>query len=322
MGWRRARSWSTAALGVSLSLSALGRAAEPSTAERVEKLRDQGFAALSARRFAEAADRFREAWELGKEFWDICNVGRAEMDLARWREAAEHLAICVKVMPEDQRPEFGERFERFRKEALAEVGALSLTANGPSADVRPSETKSEETKSEVVPASTPEAVPAPKRDAGPSLPEPPALAPKASVQEPDGLSGAAAQGKAQPRTALLLTGGALGVVGTAVGIGGFMAADRAYDDAEAMDQALKKTGFDLPCHAQGNVKACSELAHTSGQIVPFKVLGVGGIALAATGVAVIIYELVWAPSDNAKRGPNAAIIVTPEGGALGLTGSF
>jgi hypothetical protein len=101
-----------------------------------------------------------------------------------------------------------------------------------------------------------------------------------------------------------------------------MAADRAYDDAEAMDQALKKTGFDLPCHAQGNVKACSELAHTSGQIVPFKVLGVGGIALAATGVAVIIYELVWAPSDNAKRGPNAAIIVTPEGGALGLTGSF
>jgi hypothetical protein len=39
MGWRRARSWFTAALCVSLSFSALGWAAEPTTKERVNKLR-------------------------------------------------------------------------------------------------------------------------------------------------------------------------------------------------------------------------------------------------------------------------------------------
>jgi hypothetical protein len=220
-------------------------------------------------------------------------------------------------MPEDQRPEFGERFERFHKEALAEVGALSMKANGPSADVRPSETKPE-----VVPASTPEAVPAPKRDAGPPLREPPAPASKASVQEPDGLSGAAAQVKAQPRIALLLTGSALGLVGTAVGIGGLMVANKAYDDAEALHLALEKTGFDAPCYVPENFEACKEEEHTRNKVTPLRALGVGGLAFVGAGAAVIIYELVRASSDSAKGGPNAALIVTPGGAALKLTGTF
>jgi hypothetical protein len=311
MGWRRARSWSTAALGVSLSFSsALGWASEPTAEERVEKLRDQAFAALSSRRFGEAADRFREAWELGNDFWDICNLGRAEMDLGRWREAVEHLAICLKVMPEDQRPEFGERFERFYKEALAEVGALSMKANGPSADVRPSETKSE-----VVPASTPEAAPAPKRDAGPSLREPPAPGPRVSAKEP-------VQDRTQPKTALLVTGSALGIVGAVAGMGGFWVAETASDDAEAMTQALKKTGLDFPCYVPENGEICRERERKITQIAPFTTLGAGGLVLAGTGVALIVYELVRASSDNAKGGPNAAFIVTPRGGALGLTGTF
>ena len=270
--------------------------------ERIDKLREQASAALSARRFAEAADRFREAWELDKDFWDICNLGRAEMDLARWREAADHLAICLKVMPEDQRPMFGERFERFHKEALAEVGALSMKANGPSADVRPSETK-------------PEGAPAPKHDVGPSLRDPPAPAPRVSAKEP-------VQDRTQPRTALLVTGSALGIVGAAVGIGGLIAADRAYDDAEAMDKAIKKTGPDVPCFSPENFVVCKEQGDTRDKVTPFTALGIGGLALAGAGVAVIIYELVRASSDNAKRGPNAALIVTPGGGALGLTGTF
>ena len=71
------------ALGVSLSFSAFGRASERTVDERIDTLREQAFAAVSAGRFAEAADRFREAWELDKDFWDICNLGRAEMDRAR-----------------------------------------------------------------------------------------------------------------------------------------------------------------------------------------------------------------------------------------------
>ena len=318
MRWRRARSWSTAALGVSLSLSsALSRASEPTTAERVETLRDQGFDALSANRFMAAADRFRAAWELGKEFYDICNLGRAEMDLNRWREAVEHLAICLKVMPEDQKPKFGVRFERFHKEALAEVGAQCLAANGPSTDGRPSETKPE-----VVPASTPEAAPAPKRDAGPLLPEPPAPAPKASVKETGGRSEAAAQGKEQSRVALLVAGSALSVVGTAVGFGGFWAAESAYDDAEAMNLTLQKPAPDLPCNFQANREACDELVRAKNKIFPLMTLGVGGFALAGAGVAVILYEAVRGSADIGKGGPNAVLLVTPGGGVLGLTGTF
>jgi len=318
MRWRRARSWSTAALGVSLSLSsALSRASEPTTAERVETLRDQGFDALSAHRFMEAADRFRNAWELGKEFWDICNLGRAEMDLGRWREAVEHLAICLKVMPEDQKPTFGERFERFHKEALAEVGALSLAANGPSTDGRPSETKPE-----VVPASTPEAAPAPKRDAGPSLREPPAPAPKASVKETGGRSEAAAQGKEQSRVAHLVAGGALGIVGTAVGFGGFWAAESAYVDAEAINLEVQKPAPHLSCGAPENHEACKEQVRASDKLFPLITLGVGGFALAGAGVAMILSEVVRGSADIGKGGPNAVILVTPGGGVLGLTGTF
>lgn len=315
MGWKRARSWLTAALGVSLffsalGFSALGWASEPTAEKCVDKLRDQAFAALSARRFGEAADRFREAWELGNDFFDICNLGRAEMDLGRWREAAEHLAICVKVMPEDQRPVFGERFERFHKEALAEVGALSMKANAPGADVRPSETKSE-----VVPASTPEAVPAPKRDAGPLLQEQPAPAPRVSAKEP-------VQDRTQPRAALLVTGGVLGIVGTVAGIGGLWAAKSAYDDVDAMTQALEKTGLDLPCYVQKNHEVCTERERNKGQVAPFTTLGAGGLVLAGAGVALIISEIVRASPDNANGGPDAALIVTLRGGALGLTGTF
>jgi hypothetical protein len=306
-----------AALGVSLSFSAFGRASERTVDERIDKLREQAFAAISARRFAEAADRFREAWELDKDFWDVCNLGRAEMDLARWHEAADHLAICLKVMPDDQKPELRERFERFHKEALAEVGALCLATNGPSAAVRPSETKSEG-----VPASTPEAVPAPKRDAGPPLREQPASAPKASVKEPDGLSGAAAQGKAQPRIGLLVTWSALGIAGAAVGIGGIVAADRAFDDARAMNQALQKGGLDPPCQSRENREACGEHARLRNKVTLLTALGVGGLDLAGAGVALIIYELVRTSSDNAEGGPNAALRVTPAGSVLELTGTF
>jgi hypothetical protein len=387
MGCPRARSYFTAALGVSLSFATQAQASEPTPEERAGTLRDQAFAALSAGHYAEAADKFREAWELGRDFLDICNLGRAEMDLGRWREAAEHITSCVKVIPESQKPVFSERFERFQRQAYAKVGALSITANVPGADVfvddkivgkiplnrlifvDPGSHKVEVRAPGFEPATTsvdatagsslhlemrlsetkPDGVSPPKReaetslllhlevrrpvtksdwvwaplqDAGTSLREQPAPAPNAFVKEPPGRSGAAAQGPAQPKTAVLVVGSALGIVGTALGVGGLMAAQRAADDAEAMDEALGKTGVDVACWAPEYSAACDEQKATKAKIVPLQLLGVGGSALAGAGIALLISEVVRASSDNAKGGPNAALIVTPEGGALGLTGSF
>jgi len=112
------------------------------------------------------------------------------------------------------------------------------------------------------------------------------------------------------------------IAGAAAGIGGLMAAQSASDDAEATANELEKTGLDSPCYTRMYEEACQERARKKSQIAPLTILGVGGLALAGTGVALIIYELARANSDNAKGVPIATFIVTPGGGALGLMGTF
>lgn len=55
----------------------------------------EGAALRRERRAAEALDRFRRAWELTRSPEALAEIGLTEHDLARWSDAAEHLAAAL-----------------------------------------------------------------------------------------------------------------------------------------------------------------------------------------------------------------------------------
>jgi hypothetical protein len=162
-------------------------------------------------------------------------------------------------------------------------------------------------KPEVEPASKPERARERKTTAGNGSP---------------GVSTSVSPKTHSPRTGPLVAGIALSVVGTAVGIGGLVAAKAAHADADAAGRKLDAMGVKDPCSGSINRELCKEYSSSVGQIAPFAGLGIGGLAVAGVGGAVILYELFGASPPNAKNSPRVALLVTPRGSALTVTGSF
>jgi hypothetical protein len=358
----RARSCFTAALGVSLSFATQAQASEPTAEERAGKLRDQAFAALSARHYAEAADRFREAWELGRDFMDICNLGRAEMDLGRWREAAEHITICVKVIPESQKPVFSERFERFQRQAYAKVGALSITANVPGADVFVDDKIVGKIPLDrlifVDPGSHKVRVSVPGYEdsarefqvaAGESMTWDVDLKPAAPEQWKPGTSENTVMRVAAPVkaiTGLPAPGGApLGqegrlwppanrASGVLLGIGagtgilgfaigsGFLAAS--IKDRLTLVELTRTVakGYRPPTCLDADAPGCAHVDELNERANIYMAVGIAGLVIGSVGGALAFRELITFGAEPRAEGTQAAFVVTPGGGALVFKGRF
>jgi hypothetical protein len=95
-------------------------------ADEARRLFKQGFAAFNEKRYQEAYDALSQAWKLQRSFDVAGNLGIVELELGKFRDAAEHLAFAVENLP----PSAKQKEREFVTEGLAaarkEVGALSI----------------------------------------------------------------------------------------------------------------------------------------------------------------------------------------------------
>lgn len=138
MGWRLARWYLLVALGCGLARPAAAQVTPQPVKARVNELRQQG-EALNNRNDPEAIARFRAAWELSKEYIDLCNLGKVQLELGHERDAVESLSGCLKLLPDPKvdphSSDFRKAVERYLTLARALVGALEIEANVPGAEV-------------------------------------------------------------------------------------------------------------------------------------------------------------------------------------------
>jgi hypothetical protein len=179
-----------------------------------------------------------------------------------------------------------------------------------------------ELKPEVVPALKPDWAPVAEAQAPPS-PQTAATGSPSPLPIPSqGMSAAAPNEEPSPMTGRFVFGIALSAVGLGFGFGGLVAARLAHEDAEAAERELDWTGLRDPCSTVRYRELCKEQGRSVDQITPLTILGVGGFVAAGVGGALVLHELVRASSHAAKNGPRAALLVTPRGSALTVTGSF
>ncbi|HSN99739.1 MAG TPA: PEGA domain-containing protein [Candidatus Nanopelagicales bacterium] len=115
-----------AAAGTSKGAAAQG----PSFAESLRR----GERARKAKRWAEAAEGYRAAYALEPRPEIAGELGECEVQLGRFREAAEHLAIGLED-PEALTDEQWRRFQSAQERAEREIATVAIAANPTAAEV-------------------------------------------------------------------------------------------------------------------------------------------------------------------------------------------
>jgi hypothetical protein len=159
--------------------------------------------------------------------------------------------------------------------------------------------------------------------------EPPVSAPNAEARRASSLSPSGRSwsqmplkeesGK-EPRP-LMIAGISLGFAGLGVATPSFVAALVAQSQANALMKNFAGEGYTQSC-SESTAQLCNDIAELRGRSDAFMVVGLGGLVLGATGLALVTYD-IFRPSPLKKRtGVQGAMVVVPGGGALRVTGSF
>src|SRR5262245_43881379 len=117
---------------VAASVPAAARAADPAPPANPEKtvmtdkarqLYEEGLAAIQKQKWLEARASLLAAWALNKHWQIAANLAGCELELGKFRDAAEHAAYYLKNSPPDRH----EKAEGQLKRAKAKVGTLSVS---------------------------------------------------------------------------------------------------------------------------------------------------------------------------------------------------
>ena len=87
----------------------------------------QGNEQFEAGQTVQAYQSYLRAWSLARSFDIACNLGRTEVEIGKTRDAAEHLAFCLKYFAASSRPESRQAKEKFQalfaqvRQAVSEV---------------------------------------------------------------------------------------------------------------------------------------------------------------------------------------------------------
>ena len=117
-----------------LTLAPAAQAADE-TSQRIAELYKQANALYDQRKLAEAEVLYLQAWNLKKTYDVACNLGAIELDLAKPRAAAEHLAYALREFPAGGKTSAREQIEGRFKKAREQVGALRVLVSAPNAKV-------------------------------------------------------------------------------------------------------------------------------------------------------------------------------------------
>jgi hypothetical protein len=117
-----------------LSLAPAAHAADE-TSQRIADLYKQANVLYDQRKLAEAEVLYLQAWSLRKTYDVACNLGAIELDLAKPRNAAEHLDYALREFPAGGKTSARELIEGRFKNARQQVGALRVRVSAPNAKV-------------------------------------------------------------------------------------------------------------------------------------------------------------------------------------------
>jgi hypothetical protein len=103
-----------------------------------DKKREEGKAASQANLWNKARDAYRAAWQIKQDWKVAANLGRAELQLGKHRDAAEHLAYAVREAPPSLAQDAPAEWNALRdllQTAQNKVGRLSITVEPVGAEV-------------------------------------------------------------------------------------------------------------------------------------------------------------------------------------------
>lgn len=273
--------------------------------------------------WAEAEPFYRAAWEQKKSYDIAGNLGLAEFQQRKWRDAAEHLSFAVKSFPASGKAANRKLLESVFDQVKAEVGAVTVTISMPGAEVSvdgakvgvsplsdtvfvdPGTRKIEATLQGYEPAS--QTISAAK---GSSQEVTLTLALKKEAPKPDSAGW-------RPTPVHLIAGGAVAVVGLGAGIAFTAVANGKASDAETARGDL--TG-PYGCYSATGPTAsrCDELTSTLKSQSTFSNLAVAGFVVggvAALGTAGLAAWTFLSPAepkaDSATATARATARVVP-----------
>lgn len=103
-----------------------------------DKRRAEGKAAAHFSQWAKALEAYQVAWAIKRDWQLAANLGRAELTLHKYRDAAEHLSYVLREAPPSLATEAPAEWNDLRqmlRKARAKVGALIIIVEQPGAEV-------------------------------------------------------------------------------------------------------------------------------------------------------------------------------------------
>lgn len=318
---------------------------------RARDLYREGASLYSARQYDQARTTLLEAWSLRHTYDIAVALGQIEIELGRYRDAAEHLDFGIRNFAPVESQQTLEQAKSAFEEVKRRVGILTIDVDASGADIRVDgdpvgksplsapifvETGPHNIEAQLDDHKTAQTI---KAVAGKeqhltlavSNAPPTVDAGLASSQGRQGTSSSAAHDEGTPAKKSIIpvfVGGAVALVGLGTGLGFHFAAESEDDDAKSLRDKIGNNGcpnsapaIAIECKALGDAAKAKDRDRnisTAGFIV-------GGIALLATGA----YFFLWpdAKTSDSPSGQNRAKIrvagaVVPHAANVWVSGQF
>jgi hypothetical protein len=243
--------------------------------------------------------------------WDIlCNLGRAEGELGLDAEALTHLDECLKEYPPSRDPKVQKargKFYDLRTEIRDRCEQMKCAYTEPPVS---SGLATEPQVAAAATGATAAAANEPKEAAPASEPKP--LDPKEHPSYID---------KPSAKWPVVITTGALGVVGLGLGVGFHFVSEAAGDEAAAEQKRLAEDG--IACEF-GTSPECAQYAAKRSEYYDFRTGAIVGlVAGGALVTTAVVMAIVW-PESKAPGGANLrpSLVVSSDEYFVGLQGKF
>ena len=320
---------------------------------------EEGVAAAKLTQWAKAHESFLKAWKITQHYQIAANLGRAELKLGKYRDAAEHLAYFLReasgVTTEER-----QAAQTMLDEARAKVGAVTIIVDRAGAEVlvdgvaigksplgrevfvepgkRTVEAKlggfgDDRRALDVAAGTSPRVLITLSQSSGGKVgpgAQPPIAAPKTGPEEtrpgtsePGGTRGSGG------RTTVLVVGSVTAVAFAAAGAGFLIGWGAENSDVEKDQETLGRIEYACSAPLQGSSRAetCTSLQDAVDRRGTFGALGVVGLGLGvAAGAATLIYAVTDSPSTQPTARSSRRVRVLPiaalHGGGMSLVGQW
>ena len=313
---------------------------DPVSQQRASDLRKKANALASKGDLEGALVAYKASLELDETCGAAANLGALELQLGKYRDAAEHLSLATQVCGHDgQDLNLAKTLAERLGQATANVGTIkihlgvdnaSACVDGREVDMLDSQATYVEPGAHTVSVTckgsavdqktvTVSAGAIVEVELGPSAPAP--TLPRTafhSIPTPE------APTPPTKSLAVLVTGASAAATGVALGIGFTLAANDKYSQGMAARNALVAQSGPAACGVQGNALPCASLRGVWQDQDTFSNTALWSfIAAGAVAVGTVTYA-VWPVSKEPQTPTTAQVtpLMTPNGGGLVVNGTF